>query len=383
MADKRITIPERANLATVSGWFGDPLTFRLTRDSSFGLLAEGVALGKLRELTKLGTRIRAECTFSLKDAVGEASVETHSEILTGLFGIALALAAESIKDASGQEIRSTLLDQLWRRVTDCGGKIGDGKRFILVSRDPSYPIPQCMSGTTNRFPDRDEFRSTMSEIARAFGQDTAAASPSEEEILTFIYESLRNVHEHARADLQGRAISGVRGVIFDKVITPNPREVARRRDLPGVVKRYMNRVLGDTRRISLFFAYTVVDLGPGIHRTLPGRANERDAERLDRAFRYGESRKPTGSDISLGQGLPHLIEASEALRAFLFVRSADIVAFFDFAQEKVESIHQFRLRVWEEDLQVGAEGSALTLLWPLVEGGGDQQSLFSEGLGLK
>jgi hypothetical protein len=128
-------------------------------------------------------------------------------------------------------------------------------------------------------------------------------------------------------------------------------------------------------------AVSIVDTGLGIHRTLPGKPGEGEWERLGRAFLPGESSKPIGIE-GRGQGLNHVIDALTScgtLRAFLQVRSANMLAYREFTDPSVDGdTRPYALRRLGDNLQPDTSGSSLTLVWPVLESPNQVELPFAE-----
>lgn len=363
-------IKENTRLDDLAQWCkpkGQNLKFEVSRKSSFGLAAEGIALGLLSEL-RTTSSIDVECNFEVTDAEPEAQLR----IFDGLFGLALVTAAKTIKTPSLPNSRTEFLSFLWQRLREGQGALGDGKRKSLVSRDPEEPIPACLHEGSD-FPKRDRFSSILHEKASSLGatDKRRTYTASEEDAITFIYEAARNSWEHGRYDVNGVAVSGIRGVLIERLSFASRQDLRTRRDLSELQRDYFERQWKDFGSLRLATAYTVADLGPGIHRTLrPATPEESDWARLERAFRPGESRKPKGSDVESGMGLWKLYAAAIRLKALLFIKSGSLLAYVDFSSVKNETMP--KLSPWKEVDHLGCVGTSLTLIWPRV----DQERLF-------
>jgi hypothetical protein len=229
-----------------------------------------------------------------------------------------------------------------------------------------------------RFPTRDRFAAVMFEQARNLGAGGFAKrrySLSEEDSITFLYESARNSFEHARVDGAGMPIQGVRGILVEKLVFGSQAEMAARKDIADFQKQYLTRIWNTLSPAKRVITYSVVDLGPGIQWTLPSaNASESPMARLERAFRPGQTRKSHGLDMEAGMGLSKLYAAARRVRALLIVRSAELTCVLDFSQSATSS--EIGLRELPGTPSCGSIGTALTLLWPDIEGAGDQGRLF-------
>ncbi len=360
--NRSFKLAEYTSLDDVAEWIRgdvDDVELLIGSSSGFAPTVEGVALSVLQELTQ---------TASLTVKCG-VDIARPPKIFDSLFGLSVTLAARTITGPEGREHKAVLAANLWKRVLQAGGQIGAGNRMGIVFRDPDYWMPQCLRSPEPHFPKRDLYRSTLLSAARKMGFSPAFSS-SEEDVITFLYEATQNSHDHARVGADGRAVSGIRGILLDRVMVTSARELEARRDLSEFQRSYVRRTGSGIPGPTVFFAFTVADLGAGIHNTLPRAAGESDWDRLNRAFSAGETRKPRGDGLEAGQGLAKLRKSAKRLSALLFVKSADLAGYIDF------SVDNDSQRITQIPPQLGFMGTSLTLMWPATKTGGDQRSLF-------
>ena len=356
-------LSEFTSLEDVAEWTktddAKEIELQISSSAGFAPTVEGVALGALQQLAQKGSLI-AECG---------GYVERLPRVFDGLFGLSVALIARTIAGPHGLSRKTALAADLWQRVLDGRGQVGTGNHVGIVFRDPDYWMPQCLRSPEGHFPKRDLFRSSILSAAQGMGFPRSF-STTEEDVITFLYEATQNSHDHARVGSDGRAVSGIRGILLDRVAVTSGRELAGRRDLSEFQRSYIRRASAEIAGSARFFAFTVSDLGPGIHNTLPSSPSESAWSRLNRAFTAGETRKPRGAGLESGQGLAKLRESSRRLRALLFVKSADLAGYIDFSLDCDSN------RLTEIPTRFGSMGTSLTLMWPATRTGGDQKSLF-------
>ena len=356
-------ISEFTSLNDVAKWTAtdpsDEIELKITATSGFAPTVEGVALGALQQLAQ-----RAELTTAC--SVDPTKVP---KLFESLFGLSLALITRTIAVPEGTDQKTATADRLWRAVLQARGQIGTGNHVSMVFRDPDYWMPQCLRSPEGQFPKRDLFRSELAKTAGGMGLK-GSFSNSEEDVITFLYEATQNSHDHGRVGADGRAVAGVRGVLLDRVTVNSLTELESRRDLSAFQRSYMRRAISESSGPLIFFAFTVTDLGPGIHNTLPAKPDESNWDRLNRAFSAGESRKQRGVGLEAGQGLAKLHGSARRLGALLFVKSSDLSGHIDFSIDR-EDYH-----LAENNMRLGSIGTSLTLMWPASKTGGDQASLF-------
>lgn len=372
------TLTKSVTLEEIHDWTPDSVgdvIFQITRESAFSLLAEGVAIGKLHELWRSGTNLVVRTTFPIHvDTLFRRIPEVGGlGLLATAFGLALASKASSVLDSSGREVSDSLFSALWATVHKVGGVLPAGAKQYVLFRDPDYSIPQCLREDGRRtFPRLGRFRSLLARLGSeiTYGKGLGA-SHAEAQLVTFLYEAALNSDEHASGS--SGAVQGIRGIIIEKTLYHRWAGLDDRPQVPDLIKPYIRRTWENTEGDLMFSSYTVADLGPGIHRTLPEKANESSWDRLNRALLPGESRKPRGSGLSVGQGFTQILRAARDLRAFLFIRSAEMSGFKDFSRpaEQIES----PLSRFAESMH-GCVGSSVSLLWPFPEISPDQMQLF-------
>lgn len=356
-------VAEFTSLDDIAQWAAvdaaDEIELRVTAVSGFAPTVEGVALSTLQQLAKR-TSLTAECSVEAAKA---------SKLFDSLFGLSLSLASRAVTGPNGEEQKNLLSTRLWQRVLQARGQVGTGNHVSIVFRDPDYWLPQCLRGSEAHFPTRDVFRSTLLTAAQGMGFPRSFSN-TEQDVITFLYEATQNSHDHARVGPDGRAVSGIRGILLDRVTVTSAAELDNRRDLSEFQRAYIRRSKKGVPDASLFFAFTVADLGAGIHNTLPSTPGESSWATLNRAFSAGQTRKPRGAGLEAGQGLAKVWGSAKRLRALLFVKSAELVGYMDFSTGGEE------VRLIELPTRLGETGTSLTMMWPSTKTGGDQGSLF-------
>jgi hypothetical protein len=371
---KTLRIEPRTRLENLGEWraaLGQPVTFKVTRESSFVPSLEGVALGLLGELADACQgQLEIDCDY-LRNG-GETPADLG--LFDSLFGLSLVSRAARFR-GDDHDLRSRLLATIWGKALD--GRVGgpQGSRSYLICRDPDGSGPAGLRATDGEFPMRDHFRAALRRglIALRFSK---GLSESEEDLVTFLYEAARNAYEHGRVSRTGEPVRGYRGVVTERFEVPSDASARPDPVLPEYLQRYVARESSSIPGTRIFFSFTVADVGAGIHHTLPSRPGESPFDRLVRAFLPTESRKPHGGDMEVGLGLARVQASAQRLKALLFVKSSELLAVADFASgTRVEGSPLQRIDdVGEQDSR--SRGTALTLVWPRTPAGGDQPSLF-------
>ena len=369
-----LRIGSHATVADLEAWAlrKDSLKLILSRRSRFGPFAEAVAIAQLYQASRAGLEISATCNYKLKDQDLRAPFSQNLGILNSLFGFALLDIAENVFDSRKSNIRDSLLEALWEGVRASNGIVGSGRYASVVCRDPDTPLPQplrdiSIAGGARAFPQRTTFSRLLRGAAKEMGiGPDLGTSEIENKLVTFLYESARNAHEHARTDTNFKALSGIRGIVIEKIRAETAESLRRRTGLPELLKQYISRAW----RVSpgSLVSITVLDTGPGIHHRMPQRAGEGDFERLKRSFLPGESSKPRGV-AHRGEGLSNIINAlssSVDFSPFLYVQSAELTAYVDFSLEyQRDASGDFPGWLELDHILSTSCGTALTLIWPM------------------
>jgi len=203
------------------------------------------------------------------------------------------------------------------------------------------------------------------------------ASTGESDVISFVYESLRNSWEHGISLDPPRRARSTRALIIEKIVLQKTDLASRQ--LSPELKDYLARIVEanhDDLGLGVI-CFSVADQGDGIQATLPAKTdypNETRAERLARAFVPGESRKPAGV-VKRGLGLANIISAAHSLQALLRISSGDLVASQDFSygedkypQLKLDSIRQLP--------DMAPRGTCISIFIPEFAFDLDQHSLF-------
>ncbi|MEX2374329.1 MAG: hypothetical protein WD942_01930 [Dehalococcoidia bacterium] len=365
----RIPIGPRVGLSDLESWKTlDPvIEFTVSKNSGFQVFVEGVATSWLYQLVSEGTRIEIATTCNVLQNPDAGELSDGLSFFRSLFGSALIHMATVVRDDQGEVRTAALRELAWREITTGRGHIGSGALRCLVAREPDLPVPECLIESSRaQFPSRRRFVSWLAECGRKLGAGQEfGATRTEESVATFLYEAARNSHEHGRHAPEFSRRSGIRGVIAQKIRVARQGELAGRTDLSPFLKDYFERAWAFREKDLLFVAFTVTDFGPGIHRSLPPIDGELPRECLARAFLPGESRKPSGSALGRGEGLPKLLEAYRGLKALLFVQAAELLTFADFSLLSPSS--DISEVAWGDfpERHPNRIGTSLTLVWPV------------------
>jgi hypothetical protein len=379
----QIIIREHTSIQDIdSNWklaADNEVVFEVQQSSSFQLLAEGAALGRLRDFELKHVRIKIKLPqlplrSGKKDEIDENKLPP---LLFTIFGLELLHLSISVMVHDGIDdklLRSLIGSHIWDKVRSNKGAITSGKVNYLISRH-GYEVPVALrdKSTTLAFPRFAPFQQNIRPYILELRGNTQA-SGTENDLIEWVFHNAENAFEHACEYLDGELsipIHGYRGIILQKIIITN-EEYKNRHDLPEIVMNFVTQQIseGDIDRKGLFSVVTVVDLGVGIQNTLPKDNEDLSSfERLKKAFNDGVTRKKTNDKEKAGFGLGQMANAARRLKALLFIISADEMAFYDFSDEDVKSIPNQELELITYGKIGSSSGLAISLIWAYNPGG--------------
>lgn len=329
-----IRISERASAEDVLSWDVPACsTIRIAKRASFEPGAQGLALALLGCLPSGEGGVVVECDY----AEPSAPAEIVNTIFSSAFGFSLARLARRIYfdgKASSPEFK-LLLSKTYK---GAGGVLGIGTSRSAVCADPVFPVPPSLFTKSpsdialgvDPFPAPSVFSAFLNAILKEMGFRSILRSNEEAGIVSFVYEALRNSWEHGRSRDPVLRARGTRALIVEKLVMQGGDLAGRR--LSAELKDYAQRISeahGGGLGLGVV-CLTVADQGNGIANTLPPYDTETSTERLIRAFKPGESRKPA-SVVQRGLGLPKLVTSAHQLQALLRVSSAGLTIGQDFS----------------------------------------------------
>ncbi|WP_411725461.1 hypothetical protein, partial [Methyloglobulus sp.] len=277
----RIKIRKNTSLLDIGNWASSEdgeVEFEITKASSFQLLAEGAALGKLRDLEIKLVPIRLEIYQSPITKDHEIDDTKLPPLFTTLFGLELIYLSKTVQvrnDSTQVNWRNSIGSHIWKQVLSNKGVISSGRIMYLVSRH-GYEIPAVLRGQTPpaEFPRFDYFQQKIRPLISSLRDTAAGTSATEDHLIEWIFHIAENAFEHASETYeQGRLIPirGYRGIVLQKIKFEMSKGVEHRNDLPDIVKNFITQRIEDCNidQQGIINLATVVDLGVGIQNTVP------------------------------------------------------------------------------------------------------------------
>ena len=306
-------------------------TIRLTRSSSFEPGALGVAVSALRAISRAST-IFVECSFQAPTGI-ESLANTP---FFSAFGYSLARLASTITFADQrQDLTSEFKSLLAKAYKEKQGCFASGTLSSIFSADPHYKIPPCLAelrGSAEEVYLRSHYQRLLQQQVKGLGFERMFSEWGQDWILDLVFELFQNTEDHARPTSEDSFKRSIRAITLEKLSSPEP--ILRSRELSPYLKGYLTRVTSDPRwELGLGFLFiTVSDQGRGIHSTLGRKGAESVSECFARAFRPGESRKPSG-ETERGAGLDRAARAAFELEGCIHVVSGGLRYVHDFSFE--------------------------------------------------
>lgn len=379
-----IRILEGTSIADVLSWtFSASTELRISESADFLPGAQGVALSALSSFV----RQEAELVVRFEFAQPRTEAELSNSLVSTPFGYSLARLAKKIYFGKIETSASPDFKELLaRHYKASNGRFVYGQQAgSILAIDPHFRVPPFFPGDVDlHFPTPSTLQRALVDIAGDLGFKIILQSETEQPIVRFAYEVFRNSIEHG---VHGWAPSGgeplraafrsTRAILLEKIsgraLHPNSKIV----DSP--TRQYLQRVSEDHRAAigASVLCLTIADQGDGIQSTLPEIEGETPLDRLSRAFREGESRKPKG-EVERGKGLPAALNSSFDLGVMIKVFSAGIAFSQDFSLGDQE-YPGLKLNDENSSKTICRTGTCISIYIPEFRVSPDQRSLLAVG----
>lgn len=372
----RISINDRISISDIDAWrFGQETDVLVGIAADFEPGAEGVALSVLRTAMQGRAKIVLFCEFD-----EPSTVELFEASFLGTaVGISLVRIAREIRFGRKAGTASANLKPLIALAyKNKNGVFGVGKKKSIVCVDPNYTVPPILedaSGKEASFPLPSVFERVLRSQVSDMGLPRILNSSVEASLINFVYELFRNSVEHGISPATVIPRS-TRAIVLEKIGLQGV-DVSTRHISPDT-RNYLSRISEITGKVAGFgvLCITIADQGLGIQGTLPPKEKEeRESDRLARAFIEGESRKPRGA-IERGKGLASALSAAHKLHALLRVSSGGLIGTEDFStgEQKYPRISFDDTKRMSSRLMMG---TCISLFVPEYQVSPDQSRLFS------
>lgn len=348
------------------------LKLALTRLGEADLLGEGrllqwLALAK-RESKPISLRLDQDLPLVEDEPRHSAWISARDSLAT----LILIEHAERILDRKGKDRREELADVAWGNLQAKGGHVGFGRERSIVSIDRPE-APKSFHPFHEKSEQFTQVRIALRELG-ALLQLHGIGESGLEAATTFAGEVIENTREHAREDLSGSPIQGMRFVQLRRHQITRQRGMAQLPIREGRLRDYLNRVseadeLGN-ENVAQFAELTVADSGVGIPARLLDSEDvysgplAAETELTLRAMRPDESSKPK-SVPGRGQGLRNALDAAAELHGIVVVRTGRLSLTRDTTEPAPRGQDG-----WHIDEAPLIRGTAISMLlpwWPLPQ----------------
>lgn len=306
--------------------------------------------------------------------------ETHLQrFRQTIEGLAAIQFADEIVDSKRNNLSNRLRDFRLRAIEqDLTGtpEGNEGKVITLCAFDPEFPTPIDLVGRDSKsaFVSRIlGLRKRYFEVGSAEGFSEQAPQVADKEVAGFAYELWQNAEQHGRFDNANSLVKGMRFLRMRKHVALTIGELLGRAQGYPELQSYFERVVGDSRNPK-FHEITISDSGTGIaDRFLATRPEfregvdssaEHQAALINRII--DESLTSKLNQPGAGHGLEHAMEAVDALRGFLSVRTGISWLYHAFGSDRHSKERRSLLRV-EHQLNLASVGTHFNLIYPLKE----------------
>jgi len=366
-----VILGPNTSLADIASWpleAVDDVQFHFTHDSSFGLLSEAAGVAAYQAIRKNSRRVVVKIKYTTVEIMNLESYIKRSRVLYSIFGLNLIRTCDKLIDSSGRDIKDVVNKIIREELQhDRDGTIMRGEKTWVVSQWPAPPIPKCLAITgEQRPPEPQDVSALLHQLRFRYEKDSRTAGGTwnlnQRPVVSFVYETFRNIIEHARIE-----DSGCCGILVERITIARAEDVARYVIDPSPLASYLKSFVGSdsgTRSVD-FTGLTVFDYGAGIQNTLAGVPNESERQRVVRAFQKGVSSKPRSGTPYYGQGLTEVNLAANKLKAFVVVRSRGVLISYDARKEiRVPLEDQPESISWRKAAADRVPGVSLSVVFP-------------------
>ncbi len=366
-----VTLGPNTSLGDIALWpldGGELVVFHFTHDSSFGLLTEAAGVAAYQSIRKQTQKIVVKLRYTTDEVKNLEAYISRSKILYSIFGLNLIRTCDEFVDSSGRDIKEIVIgivrEELLR---DRDGTILKGEKTWVVSQWPAPPVPRCLTPSgEQRAPEPDDVAALLHQLRFRYERNSRNLGRTwnlnQRPIVSFVYETFRNIIEHAAI-----AESGCCGILIERVFLTGPQDASRYVAGSVRLRDYLTSFFKTEQqtRSADFTAITVFDYGLGIQRTLPPTPGETERDTVIRAFDKGVSSKPRSGTPYYGQGLTEVARAAVGLGAFVVIRSRGVLISFDARNEATVGLREQRESAsWRRSVGDRIPGLGLSVIFP-------------------
>lgn len=342
--------------------------FSITKESSFCIFAEGVALAFLRQFVEA----RVNVSINIERDLTATKVFDSYPIFSTIFGFELLYQSKVMKVSSviNNSIRGELGNLVWKSILSSGGTISTESRSVSVFSRHDYLVPRALRITnedSDSLPKYNGFKESFNEILKPISGDGIQKDNTYifDDLIEWMFHSWENVHEHGRFSNENgeEYYKGINGISINRYAASSQESTEQRSDLTSGTKAYLNKIL-NAREISQgkpIIVASCMDSGEGIQNTLGNGS----LDSLRNSFIDGITRKATLPREKAGFGLGKLIVKTFEQKAYLSIVSANYHLEIDlYSYQTIKDALEHAI---VSEIKNKKMGTSITILWPDIK----------------
>jgi hypothetical protein len=359
---------ERLNMTASRGDLRN-LGLEIRKFQGFELFNEGRLLGLFTSpgWRRTSPRLIVETSASFRPYDENRLDKTWDFFVNSIFGIILANHATKLADASGDDHLAEIRERQREVLMKNEGLIGKGNHIAAPIWDTFASPTAALFLKTDSV---TRFQALLQHMLfRHFGLNSARIA-SISLVASSAFEALQNTKQHAREDLAGNPIAGLRFISLRRMNLDSSRVKAISEIPDSPIGAYLSRLMDRWRRNvpKFLISITVADSGVGIAARMTGQDSIYTQDFSAEREAVLEAMKPTGtskpqSDEGAGLGLYKILQATSELGGFFLVRTGRACMYRHYIA-RGDYAFNTDLRSWGQHTYECMGGTSITLLFP-------------------
>jgi hypothetical protein len=368
-----IEFPSKLDAAWLEGAIADSadvdgvVTMSMRRLRDIHRLGEGRLLQWMQELKRRQVRVVLDLGQSLPPIVDDPRHALWSIFQRRLGAMILVDAADEVRDGDGRDRRADLVSVQMAVLVSTGNEPGFGRERTLLRLD-RVGAPPAFRPFVNRREDFKKIETRVNQLIRDGLNLKPLGTRGLQDLSSFVHELVANTRMHARDDLEGAPIAGMRFAQIRRLKLTRQPGMERLGMGGSRSEEYLARLSSHpdwgSRENADFVEVTVADSGVGIPARLRGSLGVYAASIEEEIEATREAMGPKGSSRSSsapgrGLGLDTAKKMAEKLGGVAVVRTGRLELTRDstLAVEEGED-------GWQVDPRPYLPGTAISLLLP-------------------
>lgn len=353
-----------AVIARSAGEAGDSVVLRVRDWEEVHALGEGRLLQWMRHLKQGGKRVVLDLAVRLPAIEDDPRHRLWPIFRDRLGAMILVDAADEVLDGEGRDRRSEVEVVQTAKLASEGGEVGFGRERALLRLD-RLGAPPGFRVFTDAEDDFAHLGNRVEQLVKALWLKPMGDQLGQ--LTSFVYELVANTRDHARDDLGGVSIDGIRFAQIRRLSVSRQRGMEQLMTSESRPQAYLERLASSDELeegvATEFVEVTVADSGVGI----PARLRQsmdvyrgplsKESEVTLEATLVGTSSQPP-SVIGSGQGLDTALRMADLLHGLVVVRTGRLELIRDTTQPAPEQDG------WHIEERPHLPGTAISLLLP-------------------